>query len=140
MAGVVSRPIWGWLADRFVTARRLLVLQGFVMAAAALFAGRFDQSWSVPPILAVCAIAGASASGFTGIAFAEYARLGQARRTEATGLGASAMFAGVMTLPSGFGLIVGLLHNYALAYGVIALLATASAIMLTWPAAGWREP
>jgi nitrate/nitrite transporter NarK len=140
VVSVISRPIWGWLADHFVAARWLLVLQGFVMAAAALFAGRFDQSWSIAGILVVCAVAGGSASGFTGIAYAEYARLGKARRTEATGLGASAMFAGVMTLPSGFGLIIGLLHDYALAYGAIAALATASAILLTWPAAGWREP
>ena len=28
VAGVVSRPIWGWLADRLVPARVLLAAQG----------------------------------------------------------------------------------------------------------------
>jgi MFS family permease len=138
-AGVITRPIWGWLADRFVAARWLLVLQGFVMAAASVFAGGFDQSWLMPQIFTVCAVAGATAAGFTGIAYAEYARLGKTRRTEATGLGASAMFSGVMVLPSGFGFIVGLLHGYGPAYSLLALLATLSAVMLALPATGWRE-
>ena len=55
---------------------------------------------------AVAAIAGASAGGYTGIAYAEWARLGGARRTEATGLGTALMFFGVTVIPSGFGLAV----------------------------------
>ena len=104
-----------------------------------IFAGGFNPSWLMPQIFAVCAVAGTTAAGFTGIAYAEYARLGKSRRTEATGLGASAMFSGAMVLPSGFGFIVGLLHGYGPAYGSLALLATLSAVMLALPAVGWRE-
>ena len=138
-AGAVSRPIWGWMADRFVAARWLMVVQGVVMAGAALLAGGFSAAWTILPIFAVCVVAGATASGFTGIAFAEYARLGRARRTEATGLGAAAMFAGVMILPSGFALTIGLGHGYGVGYGAIALLAVAAAAVLAAPAAGWRD-
>ena len=73
-------------------------------------------------------IAGASAGGYTGIAYAEWARLGGPRRTEATGLGTALMFFGVTVIPSGFGLAVTLLHGYGDAYaalGVLALLGTA---------------
>ncbi len=43
-----------------------------------------------------CCVAGATAGGYTGIAYAEYAHLGGARRTEATGLGTALMFFGVL--------------------------------------------
>lgn len=130
IAGVVSRPIWGWFADNVVSARWLLVLQGFVMAAAAAAAGQFGPDWPYLSVLLVCVVAGATASGFTGIAYAEFARLGGERRTEATGLGAAAMFAGVMLLPSAFGMLVSSGGGYGLAYGGIAILATASALLL----------
>jgi len=134
VAGVISRPIWGWLADTFMPAARLLVLQGVVMAGAAAVTGRFGADWAYPLILVVAAIAGATASGFTGIAYAEFARLGGERRTEATGLGSGAMFAGVMLLPSGFGIAVALLGSYEAAYTAIAVLALAAAVAL------WRTP
>ncbi len=127
-SGAVSRPIWGWVADRYLTPTRTLTLQGFVMAGACLAAGQFGPHWGVLAIVAVAAIAGASAGGYTGIAYAEWARLGGARRTEATGLGTALMFFGVTVIPSGFGLAVTQLHGYAGAYaalGVLALLGTA---------------
>jgi MFS family permease len=130
IAGAVSRPIWGWLADNVVAARWLLVLQGFVMAGAAVAAGQFGPAWPYPLILLVCAVGGATASGFTGIAYAEFARLGGERRTEATGLGAAAMFAGVMVLPSAFGVLVSAGGGYALAYDAVAGLAVLSALLL----------
>lgn len=130
IAGVVSRPIWGWLADRHLPATRLLTLQGAIMALAALAAGQFGPDWPFWLILLVCAVAGATASGFTGIAYAEYARRGGERRTEATGLGAGAMFAGVLVLPSAFGLMVTLRDDFTLAYGALALLAALGGLLL----------
>jgi len=130
VAGVVSRPIWGWLADRVTTARALLAAQGVIMCAASFLAGRFSPEWSTPAVMAVCVVAGATASGFTGIAYGEWARLGGARRTEATGLGAGMMFAGVMVLPSAFALAVGSSGGYALAYGAGGVLAAVSGLML----------
>ena len=123
VAGVVSRPIWGWLADRLVSARTLLALQGALMAAAALLTGQFGPGWPYLAVLPVCVLAGATASGFTGIAYAEFARLGGERRTEATGLGSACMFAGVMVLPSLFGVLVAVRSDYSVAYVSIAVLA-----------------
>lgn len=130
VSGVVSRPIWGWIADRFVAARLLLVAQGVVMTLAALAAGQFAPGWSAASVFLVCAVAGASASGYTGIAYAEFARLGGTRRTEATGLGAAAMFAGVLVIPSLATLIVTLTASYAIAYGAVALAAAVAALSL----------
>lgn len=132
VSGVLTRPVLGWIADRFMPARRLLVLLGLVMAAAAALSGQFTADWPAWLILLVCVLAGASASGYTGIAYGEFARLGGARRTEATGLGSSAMFAGVLVLPALATVAVTALGSYAIAYGAIALLAlTASAVLAT---------
>jgi hypothetical protein len=82
-------------------------------------------------------VAGATASGFTGIAYAEYARLGGARRTEATGLGAAMMFAGVMILPSVVSVVVTLTGSYRDAYATIGGLALVAGLGML---VGWREP
>ena len=130
ISGVLTRPLWGWLADRFVPARQLLILQGFVMAAAAVMAGQFTDAWPAWLVLVTCVAAGATASGYTGIAYGEFARLGGARRTEATGLGSSAMFAGVLVLPALATAVVTTLDSYAFAYSAVAALAVSAALVL----------
>lgn len=135
VCGVVSRPIWGWIADTRVPARWLLVCQGFAMALAAAAAGQFGPGWPVPLVLLVCAVAGATASGYTGIAYGEFARLGGSRRTEATGLGSAAMFAGVLVLPSLATVLITISGSYALAYGAVGVMAAGAGLLL---AAGRR--
>jgi MFS family permease len=130
IVGAITRPIWGWIADRLLTPARTLALHGFGMALSALAAGRFGPGWPAWAIFSVVAIAGATAGGYTGVAYAEYAHLGGARRTEATGLGTAIMFAGVLLIPSSFGLAVTALGGYAVAYGTLALLALISALLL----------
>ncbi|MGE0714289.1 MAG: MFS transporter [Alphaproteobacteria bacterium] len=130
VCGAVSRPIWGWIADRFVPARTLLVLQGLVMAAAAVAMGLVGPAWPGAAVFALAAVAGATASGFTGIAYAEFARIGGERRTEATGLGSAAMFAGVLVLPSLFGVVASAAGGYPAGYALAAAAAAACAVML----------
>ena len=130
IAGVTSRPLWGWLADRYITSIKLLGLLGLVMAAAAVAAGQISESWSIWPVLLVAIVAGATASGFTGIAYGAFAAFSGQYRTEATALGSSAMFAGVLILPTIFGLIVGNMAHYWQAYSLMAVIALLSGIWL----------
>ncbi|MDN3986776.1 MFS transporter [Zwartia vadi] len=130
LAAVVSRPIWGWLADKWLSAKLLLAWQGFIMGAAALLSGQFTESWSPAPVLMLCAVAGATASGFTGLAYAEWARLGGAQRTEATGLGSGLMFAGVLLLPSLFSVAVTYFDDFSLPYAIVGGLAALSGWLL----------
>jgi len=134
LAGVITRPIFGWIADKFIPARLVLGIQGFVMAAAALLAGHFSPRWPVWGIMAVAAVAGATASGYTGLAYAEYARLGGAQRTEATGLGSAAMFFGVLVMPSLGSVAITATGTYLAAYGAIAVLAVIAGAVLLLPA------
>ena len=140
VSGVVSRPIWGVIADRWTGARALLVLHGAVMAGAALAAGQFSPDWSYLAVLLVCVVAGTTASGFTGIAYGEFARIGGARRIEVTALGSAAMFLGVMVLPSLFGLAIAAGGGYPLAYGGAAALAVAGTLALLVPRGSHRRP
>ena len=130
VAGVISRPIWGWLADRWCSANALLAWQGFIMGTTALLTGQFAMHWEPWMVFGLCAVAGASASGFTGLAYAEWARLGGAQRTEATGLGSGLMFAGVLLLPSLFSVVVTALDDYALTYGFVGALTALAGFLL----------
>jgi predicted MFS family arabinose efflux permease len=131
VAGVISRPIWGWMADNVISARLLLALHGIVMAGTALAAGQFGADWSYALILLVCAVAGATASGFTGIAFAEYARIGGPGRTaESSGLAAAMMFLGVMSMPAIFSVMIASGQSYGVAYGAVAIVTGLSGLML----------
>jgi len=130
ISGVVSRPIWGVIADKWIPARLMLVTMGFVMAAMAVLAGQFSPDWPWFGIFAVAVVAGATASGYTGLAFAEYARIGGNEHVaEATGLGASSQFFGVMILPTIFSVLV-TAGGYDLAYDAIAVMAALSGLAL----------
>jgi len=130
VAGTVSRPIWGWVADKRLTPSRTLALHGFGMAVAAALAGQFTADWSGWAVLTVAILAGCTAGGYTGVAYADFARLGGARRTEATGLGTAIMFTAVMIIPPVFGLSVTALGGYAMPYMVLGVLAACSGVLL----------
>jgi MFS family permease len=132
IAGSVSRPIWGWVADRYLTPMRTLGVHGVGMAIAATLAGRFGPDWAPMEILAVVVLAGCTAGGYTGVAYAEFAALGGTRRTEATGLGTALMFSGGLLIPPLFGASITFLGSYELTYRFIAVLALASALLMWW--------
>jgi len=128
VAGGISRPVLGWVADRLISPWRLLALLGVAMCVSALAAGQFSGAWAPRQVVAVCLLAGASASGFTGLAYAEYARLGGSRRTEATGLGSAVMFAGVLIIPPLFGLAATALGSFTPSFTVLGLMALGSGL------------
>ena len=130
-AALVSRPLLGWVADKYVSPMRLLAALGFLMCASAAVSALFTAAWPGLAIVVVCLAAGFSASGFTGLAYAEFARLGGAARTEATGLGSAAMFAGVLVLPPLFGLTATATHAFVLPYAALAA-ATFAASVMVW--------
>jgi nitrate/nitrite transporter NarK len=135
VAGSVSRPIWGWIADRYLTPMRTLAALGMGMAIAAALAGQLNSDWASVEVLAVVLLAGCTAGGYTGVAYAEFASLGGTRRTEASGLGTALMFSGGLLIPPLFGVSITLLGGYEGTYRAIALLALASGVLMWWPAA-----
>jgi MFS family permease len=133
VAGSVSRPIWGWIADRFLTPAQTLAVHGVGMAAATVVTSLYAPGWPVWAVMANALLAGCSAGGYTGVAYAEYAAVGGARRTEATGLGTAILFAGGMAIPPVFGLAVTAFGGYRLSYLIGAACALGSGLLLALP-------
>ena len=133
IAGSVSRPIWGWIADRFLTPAQTLAVHGVGMAATAVFSGLYGPGWPFWAVMANALLAGCTAGGYTGVAYAEYAALGGSRRTEATGLGTAILFAGGMALPPIFGSAVSAWGGYRESDWIGAVCALASALLLVMP-------
>jgi MFS family permease len=133
IAGSVSRPIWGWVADRFITPAQTLALLGFGMAATALVTGFYAHGWPLWAVLANALAAGMTSGGYTGVAYAEYAALGGARRTEAAGLGTAIMFGGGMAVPPVFGWSVAAWGGFHQSYVIGAACALVSGVLLLLP-------
>jgi MFS family permease len=130
VAGTVSRPIWGWIADKLLSPSRTLAVHGVGMAAAAGAAGQIGPAWPGWAVAVVTVLAGCTAGGYTGVAYADYAALGGSRRTEATGLGTAIMFSAVMLIPPSFGLAVTAIGSYAVPDIALAVLSAVSAVLL----------
>jgi MFS family permease len=134
IAGSLSRPFWGWIADRFLTPAQTLALLGAGMAAASVFTGFYSPNWPTWAIMANALFAGGTSGGYTGVGYAEYAALGGSRRTEATGLGTAIFFAGGMAAPPVFGIAVTAMGGFLGSYIIGAACALASAVLLVLPA------
>jgi len=131
LSGITTRIVLGVIADSWISARWLLVTQGFLMTLSAIVAAGYDSSWPYWLIVINCALAGATASGYTGLAFAEFVRMGGPKRTaEATGLGTALMFFGVAAMAPLFRLGIDIFNGYAIPYFLVAALTAASALLL----------
>jgi len=135
IAGSLSRPVWGWIADRWLTPSQTLVLHGLGMAATSLACALYGPGWPAWAVLGNALLAGCTAGAYTGVAYAEFAALGGARRTEATGLGTAMMFSGAMAIPPLFGIIVTASGGFTLSYLIGAAFALAAAILMVLPRA-----
>jgi nitrate/nitrite transporter NarK len=133
IAGSLSRPIWGWIADRFLTPAQTLAALGIGMALAAVLTGFYGPGWPAWAVMANALLAGCTSGGYTGVGYAEYAALGGSRRTEATGLGTAILFAGGMAAPPVFGAAVNAQGSYLGSCLVGAACAFVSAVLLGWP-------
>jgi len=73
-AGVAGRLGWGFVADRMVAPRLLLLGIALLMAVAAALMSLFTSAWPVGAIAAVVILLGATASGWNGVFLAEIIR------------------------------------------------------------------
>lgn len=131
ISGVVTRILLGFVADAWLSARALLVIQGVLMSVAAVISANYGADWPLWLVLANSALAGATASGYTGLMFAEFARIGGvARAAETTGLAAALMFSGVAVMTPLFRLGIDLFDGYRIPYLAVAGLTLASACLI----------
>jgi len=131
-AGVLGRILWGAVADRWFSPRRLLGLVGLMMAFSGAAVAGFSADWPLPTVILVSTLFGASAVGWNGVYLAEVARLAPPGQVGAiTGGTQFVTFIGALTAPPLFGFVVGLAGGYGKAYLAFSLLpALAGAYLL----------
>ncbi|MDD0839874.1 MFS transporter [Curvibacter sp. HBC61] len=134
-AGVVGRIAWGWVADRFLGARRTLITLAGLMVLGCVSVACLQPSmgwWLVGPALWVF---GSSAIGWNGVYLSEVARQappGQA--SVATGGTLAITFLGVVLGPALFGAIASASGSFRLGYALLAVPALVCAGVL------WARP
>ncbi len=120
--GIVSRPVWGVIADRLHVARQLLAGLGVVMGLCGVAAALFTPATPAAVIVVVCAVYGATAVGWNGIYLAEIARLApQGKVGLVTGGAMLFTFSGALAGPPVFGAVIALSGSYALGFALFAL-------------------
>jgi len=126
VASVAGRVLWGVLADRVVTRRRMLGLLGIAMGLSALAALAAGPDWPRALLFAYAIVFGATAVGWNGVWLAEIARLAPPGRTsEATGGCLFFTFLGVVVTPPAFNAVYALTTSYAAAYATFSVPALA---------------
>lgn len=131
LAGVAGRIAWGWVADRFLGARRTLILLALLMVLGCLATAALSAAWSTGVLLAALALFGASAIGWNGVYLAEVARQAPAGMASmATGGTLAITFLGVVLGPAAFGALSGAAGSYRAGYAALALPALLCAALL----------
>ena len=130
--GVAGRIVWGYVADRWLPARRTIALIGALAAVCGVVLAVAQPSWPAGACLALSAIFGATAIGWNGVQLAEVARLAPRGAAGAvTGATGFVGFSGVVAGPPLFAMIASLTGSYRASLVAIALLSAAGALWLT---------
>jgi len=122
VGGVTGRVLWGWVADRWLGARRMLTVLSVLMCVSALATALLDGRLPSVLVLAVLVVFGASAIGWNGVYLAETARqapLGQA--SIATGGTLAVTYFGVVLGPPAFGALATLFGTYRAGFIALAV-------------------
>lgn len=130
-AGIGGRLLWGFVADRWVTPRRLLSLLALAMAAASLLTSAFDPDWPLVAVMLVSMAFGATAIGWNGVYLAEVARLAPAGQAGVlTGGTLFFTYFGVVAGPPAFAALVGATGSFAAGYAAIGAVILAIGVLL----------
>ena len=121
---VFARVFWGWVADRFLSPRKVMVILGVTMAVCAVLTGILTATWSYGFIMLLMTIFGASAIGWNGVYMAEVARVSPPGMIAST-TGASLFFTylGGIVCPSGFAFVIMATKSYQYGFIIFGLLA-----------------
>jgi len=136
VASVIGRVVWGVVADRLLSRRRMLGLLGMGMGFSAIVTLAAGPQWPGWLLFAYAALFGATAVGWNGVYLAEVAHLApQGQTSQATGGCLFFTFLGVVIAPLLFNLVLSLAGSYALAYAAFGVpsLAIGARLLLARP-------
>ncbi|AEG94026.1 MFS transporter [Ramlibacter tataouinensis] len=131
IGAVLGRVLWGYVADRWMGARRMLAALAAVMAMAAAATSALSQPVADLVVISVLFVFGASAIGWNGVYLAEVARQAPAGKAGmATGGTLAITFLGVVLGPPLFGAVSGLAGSYRAGFAALAVPLTLCALTL----------
>lgn len=122
MGGIGGRIVWGYVADRWLGAKRTLASLAFIIAASSLATALLHASMPMLLVFAILFVFGASATGWNGVYLAEVARRAPPGMAGiATGGTLAITFLGVVLGPPVFGAVSASLGSFRFGYAALAL-------------------
>ncbi|WP_299511764.1 MFS transporter [uncultured Limnohabitans sp.] len=133
MGGMGGRIVWGYMADRWLGARRMLLLLASMMALGALASAFLSADTPKAMVVAILVAFGASAIGWNGVYLAEVARRApEGKASMATGGTLAFTFLGVVVGPPVFGALSGWFGSYRAGFVGLMVVACVSGVVLFW--------
>lgn len=131
LGGMGGRVVWGYVADRWLGARPMLMLLASMMAMGALSSAFLTPDTPHGWVIAILVAFGASAIGWNGVYLAEVARRAPSGTASmATGGTLAFTFLGVVVGPPMFGALSGLFGTYRAGFIGLMALACVSGVIL----------
>ncbi len=131
LGGIGGRVVWGYVADRWLGARRMLLLLASMMALGALASVFLTTETPHGVVIAILVGFGASAIGWNGVYPAEVARRAPpGMASMATGGTLAFTFLGVVLGPPLFGALSGLFGTYRAGFVGLVVMASISGTVL----------
>jgi predicted MFS family arabinose efflux permease len=133
LGGIGGRVVWGYVADRWLGARRMLLLLASMMALAALASAFLTTDTPHALVIAILVAFGASAIGWNGVYLAEVARRAPpGMASMATGGTLAFTFLGVVLGPPMFGVLSAVFGTYRAGFVGLMVMACVSGVVLYW--------
>ena len=131
LGGIGGRVAWGYVADRWLGARAMLLLLASMMAVCALGSAFLTTDTPHGVVIAILVCFGASAIGWNGVYLAEVARRAPpGMASMATGGTLAFTFLGVVLGPPMFGALSGLFGTYRAGFVGLMVMASVSGTVL----------
>ena len=131
LGGMVGRIAWGYVADRWLGAQRMLLVLASLMSAGALATASLTVDTPQVVIIVILIAFGASAIGWNGVYLAEVARRApEGMASVATGGTLAFTFSGVVIGPPIFGALSTLFGTYRAGFVGLMVVASVCGIVL----------
>ncbi len=131
LGGMAGRVAWGFVADRWLGARRMLLLLASLMALGALASATLTVDTPQALVLLILVTFGASAIGWNGVYLAEVARRApEGMASVATGGTLAFTFSGVVIGPPVFGALSTYFGTYRAGFIGLMVVACVSGLLL----------
>tara|TARA_Y100000590_G_scaffold83153_1_gene92655 strand:+ start:3971 stop:5149 length:1179 start_codon:yes stop_codon:yes gene_type:complete len=131
VGGFVSRLVWGYLSERWIPGRILLVAISIMGSISLIGLASTDERWSFVAIGFICALLGMTIAGWNGIFLAEVVKgIPKEQLASAVGTAVCFLYSGLVVGPALFSAVVYLTDSYPSAYMGLAAVVGFSGLLV----------